>query len=196
MNIHKKVMKCLLLILAGSTSLLSASFSECLSGAENRFEIRGAAFAPSSTLCRKEFGNVCAFVQIENTTRFKNDFGIWVGLDCMSNSKGIRLNDPSIVNLNLGFKYIYYIGYSYSFYVGLGPNLSKVSLKESSCKKHRHEENNKEIWGLLGKVGLFYDFTDYVFLDIFVDYVYQPTYFHSRSNNDGIKAGLGLGVIY
>ena len=66
-----------------------------------------------------------------------------------------------------------------------------VQVKNRSCCLH--EKRSELLLGGVLKSGINYDITCRLFLDLFVDYAYQPSRFPSRVELGGLKTGVGLG---
>lgn len=175
---------------------------------ENNLELRAAAFFPSSHLFKEIYGNVGTNYQIEANTRF-NDYHIpsycleciiipetFVNFDWYTKKgRSVGFKDPtriSIADVSLGGKLSFDLCHSFSPYAGIGVSLSRIRLKNKShCT---HEEVSKLAWGGLVKSGIKYEINCDLFLDLFVDYLYQPVHFHKTEDIGGFKIGFGVGT--
>lgn len=77
--------------------------------------------------------------------------------------------------------------------MGAGPSFGRIWLKN---KPHYREDERttKTVFGGVVKSGIYYTITDCLFLDLFVDYLYQPVHFDKHVNIGGVKIGAGIGV--
>lgn len=169
-----------------------------LMATEISLEIRSAAFFHSSGRFREIYGNVGGSYQLEASTKF-NDcdcYETWANFDWFSkHGKSDGFNDPtrvSIANISLGIKFPYQICEQFTAYIGIGPSLSRIWLKnKSQC---RHEKVSKLAIGGVLKTGVYYFISERVFVDVFVDYLYQPVHFETHVDIGGFKTGAGIGV--
>ncbi len=174
--------------------LLGNLFS--LMAVETTWEIRSAAFFPSSHRFREIYGNVCLSLQLEASAKLYDCADGWANLDWVSkNGKSDGFNDStkvSIANFSFGIKFPYQLCEQFTAYIGIGPSLSRIWLKnKSQCG---HETVSKWAIGGVLKTGIYYYINNCVFIDVFLDYLYQPVPFETHVNIGGFKTGLGLGV--
>lgn len=167
--------------------------------AENMVEVRGAAFYHSSKLFREIYGNVGTDYQVQFATRYFC-FELWSNIDWFSkHGKSVGFEDPTRVNIancSLGLSYLYSLNCQTKLYLGAGPCFARIWLK-NKLADHSHEIVSKTTFGGLFKAGLYYNITDCFFIDIFVDYVYQPVHFHKNHKHidiGGVKPGIGIGI--
>lgn len=178
-----------LLLLITNTHPLFAEF-------ESSVEIRSAAFFHSSERFREIYGNVGASYQLEASTKLYDCLDGWANFDWFSkHGKSEGFNDPtrvSIANISLGIKFPYQFCEKFTAYIGIGPSLSRIWLKnKSQCG---NEKVSKLVIGGVLKTGVYYFISRHVFIDVFVDYLYQPVHFETNVAIGGIKTGIGVGV--
>lgn len=183
------VKACFLLLLILNIHPLFAEF-------QSSVEIRSAAFFHSSERFREIYGNVGASYQLEASTKLYDCLDGWANFDWFSkHGKSDGFNDPtrvSIANISLGVKFPYQICEKFTAYIGIGPSLSRIWLKnKSQCS---HENISKWAIGGVLKTGVYYFISERVFIDVFVDYLYQPVHFETHVDIGGFKTGAGLGV--
>ena len=77
-------------------------------------------------------------------------------------------------------------------YIGIGPSFSRIWLKNKP--RCSHDTISKWAVGGVLKTGVYYCINRYVFMDIFVDYLYQPVHFEKHVDIGGVKVGLGIGA--
>lgn len=154
-------------------------------------ELRSALFIPSSERFRAIYGNFgrCQELQISNQN-------VWINFDWFSkNGKSIGLGDPThirIANVSLGWKFSRPLSKELITYFGLGESLGAIRLKnQSQCD---NEDLTKAAFGIVAKSGIYFFFNRSLFMDAFVDYLFQPVRFETRVNVGGLKIGIGLGV--
>lgn len=176
-------------------ALFGLYFSPLSAELRSSVEVRSAAFIPTSDLFREIYSDVGANYQVEVATKLYRFMDGWVNVDWFlkhGSSKG--LHDPtriSIANRSLGVKFRYPFCNSLTGYIGLGPNLTVVWLKNKSrCTRERI---TKAAAGLVVKSGVDYFINKYLFLDFFVDYLYQPIDLGRDVDVGGTKVGLGIG---
>lgn len=163
---------------------------------ETSLEMRSAAFFHSSERFRKIYGNVGGSYQLEASTKLYDYVDGWANIDWFSkHGKSDEFNDPtrvSICNSSLGIKIPYRLSEKFTLYIGAGPSLSRIWLKnKSQCGK---ETVSKWAIGGVLKTGIYYFINRRVFIDVFIDYLYQPVHFETHVDIGGVKAGLGVGV--
>jgi len=167
-------------------------------GAEIDIEGRSAAFFHSSKHFRDTYGNVGGCYAIEASTTLEDCWSGWANLDWFSrrgHSVWIWHDDRTrvkIANLSVGIKYDFKLNDRFTAYIGIGPSLARVSMKNKWEIVHHHF--SKFAFGGIAKGGFDYFMTDYIFLNFFVDYLYQPVHFHSRMDIGGTKVGGGIGI--
>lgn len=163
---------------------------------ESSLEIRSSAFFHSAKRFREIYGNVSGSYQLEASTSLCNCLEGWTNFDWYTkHGKSKGLEDPtrvSIANISIGIKFPSMCCECFMPYVGLGASLSGIWLKNKShCT---HETVSKLAVGGVIKTGICYFFTGHTFIDVFVDYLYQPVHFKKHVDIGGLKTGIGLGV--
>lgn len=167
-------------------------FAEC----QSSVEIRSAAFFHSSKRFREIYGNVGACYEFEISTKLHSCCDAWTNFDWFSkHGKSDGFSDPtrvSIANISLGLKFPYQFSEQFTAYIGIGPSLSRIMLKN---KYQSGTENTSKlaVGGVL-KTGINYSIYKNVFVDLFFDYLYQPVNFETNVDIGGIKTGIGVGV--
>ena len=161
--------------------------------------IRTAAFFPSDSFFRKIYDNAAQCFEIELTQKWNSCFALWENFDWFSKKGGsIGFKDHtriSIGNISLGIKYIYFINHCLNAYVGIGPSLGIVWI-EDDFHSGKHKRNGYTAFGGVIKTGINYYFAENWFLDIFVDYLYQPHHFKREVDLGGTKLGVGIGYAF
>ncbi len=160
------------------------------------FAFRSAAFFPLSDRFREIYGDAGVDYQLEASTKIYGCCDAWVNFDWFSkHGKSVGLHDStriSIGNTSLGVKFPYRISKTWTIYVGIGPSFGRIWLKNKSyCPPHHI---SKWAYGGVLKTGVDFFFTEHLFLDVFADYLYQPTNFKTHVDVGGVKVGAGLGV--
>lgn len=172
-------------------------FSPLLAFSETNLEFRSAAFFHSSDRFREIYGKVGPSYQLEATTSLYNCFDCFANIDWYyQNGKSDGLNwktNVTIANLSIGIKYPFYINESFSAYVGIGPSISRIVLKNHNHNTHQKKSSDRVVVGGVLKSGLIYSINCNFFLDVFVDYLYQPVHYSTRVDIGGVKVGAGLG---
>ncbi len=176
---------------------LTLFFSFIIGSVEARdvpVEFRAAAFFHSSKRFREVYGNVGPCYEIEAATHIYRSFEGWGNIDWFHKHKTqdeVTKSTVNILNVSFGAKYVYIPSERWHCYLGIGPSIGGIFLKNRS---DGYKDNvSKFIIGGVVKIGADYIFPCGVFFDIFVDYLYQPVHFHTTVDIGGLKPGLGLG---
>lgn len=161
----------------------------------SNIELRSAAFFPSAKRLREIYCDVGTSYQIETSFRY-GCWNIWENLDWFSkHGKPVGCHGSTranIINLSIGIKYPYSFCECFTAYVGIGPSLSRIWIKNrTQCF---HEKISKVAIGGVLKTGLYYCIAENLFLDLFVDYLYLPIHFNTWVNVGGVKTGIGIGL--
>lgn len=210
---HSSFLKTALLSLLWFSFLL-ASRNLQADEIELRFDIRGAAYFPSGDFIKKHFGNAHACFQLEASVRFMENFALWSNLDWLSR-RGDRYHFKkpvpseilifpinkfrrlSIANWSIGLNYIYDVDEKWTVYTGLGPCFGKVWLNKKGGLATQGK--SKLAVGAVFKLGFYWAITEVIFIDFFIDYLYQTVRFNKHINKksinlSGFKPGLGIGM--
>lgn len=176
--------------------LLYLNLCPLMAEIESSLEIRSAVFFHSSHRFREIYGNVGGSYQLEASTKFNDCFETWVNFDWFSkHGKSEGFEDSTrvrIANISLGIKFPYQICEQFTAYFGIGPSLSRIWLKnDGQCS---HERVSKLAIGGVLKTGVYYFINKCIFIDVFVDYLYQPVHFETHIDIGGFKTGVGVGV--
>lgn len=156
-------------------------------------EFRSAAFFHSSGRFREIYGNVGTSYQLEASTPLYNCMDGWTNFDWFSkhNSGGCS-SRVSIASVSFGIKYPYRIC-GLITYIGIGPSISRIWLKNKP-EDAEQERTSKLVLGGVLKTGINYFITRDIYLDLFLDYLYQPVHFDTWVDIGGLKTGLGIGI--
>ncbi len=159
-------------------------------------EIRSGAFFPNTERFRKIYGKATASYGFEVSTSTDSCVDAWANFDFLTkHGRSIGFNDPtrvSIANFSFGLKYPFHVREKWAAYIGIGPSFSGVWVK-NRYHNHRHHTASQVAVGGILKSGINYYLNSWVFIDLFVDYVYQPVSFEKRTDVGGLKTGIGLG---
>ncbi len=186
-----------------------------LHGIQSTIEVRSAAFYHTSKHFRKNYNNVGPCYEIEASISCNPCYAFWANFDwfnkhgrafgrtCRSTIKNCHhcSRHPStrvhIANFSLGIKFPFEICPCLLGYVGVGPSFSNIWIKNHTHHHHR-KKTSKGAVGVVAKSGINYYFTPCAFIDLFVDYLYQPVHFKHRHHLDigGVKAGGGIGFVF
>lgn len=163
---------------------------------ETTLELRGAAFFHSSDRFKAIYGRVGPSVQVEAATPVYRCFDGFANIDWSAQSgrsKGFHnKTHVSIVNLSFGLKYPYQICENLTAYVGIGPSISRIVLDNHYNNHDRRCVYKIAVGGII-KTGIYYSINCDWFLDVFVDYLYQPVHYHTHIDMGGFKTGAGIG---
>lgn len=160
--------------------------------------VRSAIFTPSSKLFKKIYDAPITDYQLEAIFKIRKIY-YWANLDWLSDKgRSISLNDPTkitIVNYSGGLKIPFCSCssecLSFFTYLGFGPSLGRIHIKDTSfCGT---TTTTKTAPGAVFKSGIYFVIQKFLFLDIFIDYLYQPVQFEKKVQIGGLKTGIGIG---
>jgi len=99
-----------------------------------------------------------------------------------------------LINGSFGIKKSFCFFSGFDGYLGFGPSFTRMNLWNRTCIDK--QRRSRVISGVIVKSGLTYSLSSPVYLNLFVDYLYQPVNFHHTVDLGGVKIGLGIGVKY
>lgn len=162
----------------------------------NAISLRSAYFYPTGKLERKIYDSPIFDVELEGFHSISNQCGLYLNVSYLEKngrSDGLNLKTKMrIAPINFGIEYIYDLTNKASFYIGIGPSLNFISLHDDNPIGRKH--TNKCCFGASTKSGFYYDLSNNIFADFFVDYLYIPAGLKNTSNVGGLRAGIGVGV--
>lgn len=188
---------------------------------EYTLEIRGAYYRPQSKILREKFGNSWFDFQVETSTFVCENIELFLGVDwiikrrnfhgysCYFSEHCCSCHDRDylrfwLLPFTFGAKYHYFFTPCLSAYLGAGGAVTAVNIE-------RHSYFFKDYAaivdvGAIFKSGLHFDYGNYTFFDVFVDYFYQQVRLNQWERRvgldrhvidlSGLKIGLGLGVYF
>jgi outer membrane protein len=148
-------------------------FNPCIVDADIAVEFRTAAFFPCEDRFRDIYGDVNPSYQIEATYGLCNCWKLFANIDEFYQTGRVKYCCKSSLNIlttSFGPKYVYPLWSCVDIYGGVGLSLALKS-------------------------GINYYFYRNFFLDLFVDYNYQPA-FDQCVDIGGVKTGLGIGYLF
>lgn len=115
-----------------------------------------------------------------------------------------------VANFSAGIKFPFEICPCLIGYLGVGPSVGGIWIRNHTHhnnheRRHNHnhhrirrhtEKRSKAAIGVVAKSGINYYFTPCAFIDLFVDYLYQPVHFRKQIDIGGLKAGGGIGFAF
>lgn len=165
---------------------------------ETRLELRYAGFYHSDSLFRHIYGNVSSDYQIEADLAFCGPYAVWANFDWFTkHGRSVGLRSPTRVNIangSIGVKYVFQTCSCFRPYLGLGLSVGGIWLDNKTCCGH--DRASKAIVGGVAKAGVYYNLTQHIYVNVFVDYLYQPVHFEKDVDLGGVKPGVGIGVVY
>lgn len=175
-------------------SISFAKYGPC----DSTFKIRGGAFIPRCDLFRDIYGKVGGFGELEIATHVHPHVEVWAnanGFFKRGHSLGFcNQTRIAIGSGSIGLKFPYEFCNCFTLYLGAGPSFAGIWLKNKSicgCDKI-----TKGSAGGVVKSGFMYHFKSRWFVDLFFDYVFQPTHFQRHIDVGGARIGLGLGISF
>ncbi len=162
------------------------------------FDGRIAAFIPTGDRFRSIYGSSLAAYEFEIGKIFAKHYEVWANVDYVTTSgstpKFHSKTSYRSVNLSGGAKYVFRFHPQGNLYLGLGINGAFVHVHNSSSFVKR--DVNKDGVGGVAKVGVYFEPTTHLFMEFFVDYLYQTIQFQSRVQVGGVKIGGGIGACF
>jgi hypothetical protein len=160
-------------------------------------DVRVAAFYPQDSLFREIYGNWQIDYELEVGKLFLKNYEAWANINWMRTSGHSSLgNHTSFQDLNfsIGGKYVFKFGTLKKFYLGLGINDAWVYVhNQYNYVKKRVYKN----WiGGVAKMGFYVEPVEHLFIDVFIDYLYQQIRFADWQQIGGLKLGAGLGFCF
>ena len=176
--------------------LLSLYCTSLIANNKSNIEVRAAGFYHSSELMREIYGNTGISYQVEASTQFLEKLMGWANFSWFSdNGKSIGFGDETkvqIPNFSIGIKFPYQLSPSIIPYVGIGPSLGRISLKnKGECCD---ESVSKYAIGGIVKAGSYFQMNKRLYINIFADYLYQPVHFETTVDLGGVQFGGGVGI--
>lgn len=168
-------------------------------------EAKFAAYFPLEKRARKIFHKALPNFEIEAATTWC-DWQPWFNVGYIwDNGRSRGCHDKTkleVIPLSLGVNYLIPMCNCIDAYVGAGAVYSFLRTRDHSEFVHEHVRKNA--WGGVVKAGFYYNYSECVFFEGFVNYVY--TRFRFRNDRDelpfvqrndvnfsGIKVGVGVG---
>lgn len=176
-------------------------------GMEATIEVRTAAFYHTSKQYRDIYGDWDPSYQVEVSVSCNCCYALWANFSWFqSHGRSVSLNNCSSVipctdcsgsdntkaevgNLSFGIKFPFCICECLLGYVGIGPSIGYIRINNDGF-----DDSSKYAFGVIVKTGLNYYITQCLFLDLFVDYLYEPVHFDTQIDIGGLMAGVGLGL--
>lgn len=176
----------------------SNCFSFCDFDCQNDWdiELRTAYFYPSSDLERDIYEGARFDVEVQVAKTICENWDVWANFTYLNKiGKSVGLHEKTTLQLfplSLGAEYVYPWTCSLSLYAGMGINYTWMRIYNDASAGSTHV--NKSKWGFTTKTGARYQFTEKVFGDLFLDYLYIPMQLKNVYNIGGVMFGVGLGV--
>lgn len=183
-----------LLFLLFATFYSSRTFAHTL---ESGVEARASAFFPISTTYRHIYGIVGPAFAIEGFGKIKGMLWGWTNLQWEPKSghsigKG-NSTHVNILNWSLGVKCTSQFYENFYPYIGIGPNISTVWIRNHG---HCVKSQSKTGYGFVVKSGIYSTLTKHLYMNLFVDYLFQYVHFRKDANVGGFNLGAGLGYSF
>lgn len=188
---HQLTIRLLFAILTLQLYSLAASL-------DTSIEVRAAAFIHTSDRFKEIYGTASGNYQAEAATRFcfyGMELEHWTNVDWFfkrgSSDNFKEHTRVSIATASSGLKLPYHFCNSWTAYIGIGPSFGRIWLRNQLDKGY--EKTSRFTVGCVVKSGICYALTPALFLDLFIDYNYQPVHFYKHLDIGGAKIGGGIG---
>lgn len=156
---------------------------------------RVSAFFPSDKRFREIYGDCLANYEIEVGKTFCDNYDVWANFGWINkHGKTEHFHTKTKFdnfNFSIGGRYIFCFYPCLQPYIGLGINKAFIHVHNDSPYVKR--KVYKDGIGGVVKLGLYYEPVDYLFFDLFADYLYQRIHFHRNVQTGGFKVGGGIG---
>ncbi len=155
-------------------------------------EVRSSAFFHLPDRFQKVYGTTGWTVGGEVSKSFSDNWLGFVDVDYFKACKnGTCFCDSTlkVVNTSFGLTYKRCLCAKLEGYIGIGPAISYVDLKNQICCGEEHFSRSAA--GGVLKTGILVSYCRVNFIDIFIDYLYQPLFIERQVNIGGIKVGAG-----
>lgn len=168
-------------------------------------EGRFSAFFPLKSRAREIYNDALPCLELQVATTLCDCWQPWFNASYIWSNGHSSLGDKtqlSILPLSLGVNYIFPLCDCIDWYIGAGALYSFLRTEDHSPYVHEHVRKNT--WGGTAKLGFYYQWTECLFLEGFLDYVYQK--FNFKTDEDSVpfvvrndvdlsalKLGVGLG---
>lgn len=191
-------------LLAITSSLVLANVVPAL--AETTIELRSAAFFPMSHRFREIYGTVGVEYELEVSHTIPcSCWEIWTNLSWYPKhghvGRSCGSSHVDVTNLSFGLQKSCQICDCFYWYAGIGPTFGWVFVENkrkccsSGCSREDDNDSAIAVGGIV-KGGLKYYVACNLFFDLFVDYLYEPAFFHDTVDVGGFRTGLGLGFSF
>lgn len=170
-----------------------------LIGAENiSIQFRVGHFRPSSHLFRNIYHNGGIEYEGELNYEYVPGNTLWLNINSFER-KGITDDDQEthiqLRPLSGGIKQLIPFAKTISLYLGAGSCCTFMHVKGKSL--FIDEREHKHSWGFVGKGGIMILLSQSFFVDLFADYYYtEITFDEQKRNLGGLRAGIGVGLLF
>lgn len=167
--------------------------------AENiSIQFRVGHFRPSSHLFRNIYHNGGIEYEGELNYEYVPNNTLWLNINSFER-KGVTENDEEtkiqLHPVSGGIKQLIPFSSYMNFYIGLGSCCTFMQVKGKSL--FLDEREHKHSWGFVGKSGIMLLLSKSFFVDLFADYYYtQITFDEQKRNLGGLRAGIGVGLLF
>jgi hypothetical protein len=169
-------------------------------------EAQYAAFFPLDSKVRRIYKSALPSFTLEGNWQCQC-WGLWLnGSYVFGNGHAIgcgrNKTHLNLVPITFGVKYIYSVCDSASLYLGLGASYSFLNIRDHSDFVHKKVSSNG--FGGVIKTGFVYNYCENIFLEGFLNYLYQrftfpktgsdPFVYRQDANLSALQLGIGLGM--
>ncbi len=175
------------------TFLLIGLTSSCLHASNESLELRYGTFFHNCHKFKSIYGSKQSSYQVEFTSMVQHPYQVWANVDgcaVRAHVKECGTTRFSALNISFGVRALLPVIQGFDFYLGIGASAGCTSIKNHECAFTK--KTNSLFPGGVLKSGFYCSLSDKIFIDLFVDYLYQPTTYHVDLG--GIKVGVGLGA--
>ncbi len=169
-------------------------------------QFRAAYFFFTEKSPRDVYSNQILSLEVENGYWFFPKWSFWQNVNVIWNNGRTSLNnatDMNVTTISFGLKkYFPLFNTSLQWYLGVGPTI-EIANSTISGTPYLPRSTTEVGGGVVGKAGLFLQFTSNVIIDGFFDYYYEPIpqkvnsqLFGNWTDIGGFHAGAGIGYLF
>jgi hypothetical protein len=161
-------------------------------------QFRVGHFRPSSHLFRNIYHNGGIEYEGELNYEYMPGNTLWLNINSFER-KGVTQDDQEthiqLRPLSGGIKQLIPFANRVNLYLGAGSCCTFAHVKGKSL--FLDERDHKHSWGFVGKSGIMVLVSQSFFVDFFADYYYtEITFDEQKRNLGGLRAGIGVGLLF
>lgn len=161
-------------------------------------QFRVGHFRPSSHLFRTIYQKGGIEYEVELDYEYVPGNTLWLNINSFERTGITEHNEETKIHLHplsAGIKQLIPFSSSINLYLGLGSSCTFMHVSGKSL--FLDERDHKHSWGVVAKSGILVLLSSSFFLDFFADYYYtEITFDEQKRNLGGLRAGVGIGLLF